>query len=426
MQKRRFLIALCILLVLSAAAFAEKITLWTWYDGSLGVIFRKLVQEEFVQKTGIEVEILTVPIADIVNKLLLAYIGGDAPDVVELYTNQVVDLGVRGALMDLTQFPDYQEVVSGLYPNYLKQLQYKSATFALPCEIAWPWTYVRTDIFNDFGLEIPNIWDEFATSITKLKARGLGTFYTHTGDAATITASRFLAFVYQRKTDIYTPDGTASNLDAPEVIDAWMKFTSLYTDHGLLIEDPFITTFADGNTPLGVLQAWYYYALENAAPQIAGKWTVAEIPGTIDATGVIDRSSNSNGLSWSIVESSKKKDLAWEFLKFLSSPTFTENFARALYESEGVRIYCATLGFLDQAPFPEKHKDVAQQALLNCRQPTAVVGGYMADRCIDFAFYKVYLEGVDPKEAIMQAAKESTDEIQRKLKEFARFISKIE
>ncbi|MFY9450716.1 MAG: extracellular solute-binding protein, partial [Bacillota bacterium] len=115
MQKRRFLIALCILLVLSAAAFAEKITLWTWYDGSLGVIFRKLVQEEFVQKTGIEVEILTVPIADIVNKLLLAYIGGDAPDVVELYTNQVVDLGVRGALMDLTQFPDYQEVVSGLY-----------------------------------------------------------------------------------------------------------------------------------------------------------------------------------------------------------------------------------------------------------------------------------------------------------------------
>ena len=50
----------------------------------------------------------------------------------------------------------------------------------------------------------------------------------------------------------------------------------------------------------------------------------------------------------------------------------------------------------------------------------------MADRCIDFAFYKVYLEGVDPKEAIMQAAKESTDEIQRKLKEFARFISKIE
>lgn len=119
------MIALCILLVLSAAAFAEKITLWTWYDGSLGVIFRKLVQEEFVQKTGIEVEILTVPIADIVNKLLLAYIGGDAPDVVELYTNQVVDLGVRGALMDLTQFPDYQEVVSGLYPNYLKQLQYK-------------------------------------------------------------------------------------------------------------------------------------------------------------------------------------------------------------------------------------------------------------------------------------------------------------
>lgn len=423
----RILILFCLILLLTVNLFAEKITVWTWYDGGLGTVFRDLVQKEFVAKTGIEVEILSVPIPDMVNKLLLAYLGGDAPDIVELYTNQVVELGVRGALMDLSVFPDFDKTVDGLYPNYLKQLSYKNATFAFPCEIAWPWTYVRKDLFQEYGLDIPNTWDELKVVSTKLKARGLGTYYDHTGDASTVLASKFLALVYQRKTDIYTPDGTASNLDAPEVVDAFNLFTSLYTDHGLLVEDPIITTFANGDTPLGIMQAWYYYAFENAAPHLAGKWTVAEIPGTIDSSGTIDRSSNSNGLSWSIVESTKKPDLAWEFMKWLASPSFTENFSRGIFESsDKVRIYCATKGFLDNAPFPEDHLEVAQNALLNCRQPTAVVGGYVADRYIDFAFYKVYLEGADPKEAILQAAKDSTDEIQRKLREFARFISKFQ
>ncbi|HHY18357.1 MAG TPA: hypothetical protein GX522_00485, partial [Firmicutes bacterium] len=70
-------------------------------------------------------------------------------------------------------------------------------------------------------------------------------------------------------------------------------------------------------------------------------------------------------------------------------------------------------------------KTVAQKALLACRQPTAVVGGYVADRYIDFAFNKVYLQNADPEASIKQAAKESTDEIQRKLKEFSRFLNQI-
>jgi hypothetical protein len=49
---------------------------------------------------------------------------------------------------------------------------------------------------------------------------------------------------------------------------------------------------------------------------------------------------------------------------------------------------------------------------------TAVVGGTVADRYIAFAFNKVVLQNADPEEAIKQAAKESTMEIQKKIKEF--------
>lgn len=425
-MRNRFLLFCFVLLLLSTTVFASKITLWTWYDGVWGTIFRELVKEDFVAKTGIQVEILSVPVPDMVNKLLLSYLGGDAPDVVELYTNQVVELGVRGALMNLAQFKDFNQVTDGLYPNYLKQLSYKQATFALPCEIAWPWTYVREDLFNNMGLETPKTWDELKIISTKLKARNLGTYYDHTGDAATLVASKFLAFVYQRGTDIYTKDGSASNLDAPEVVSAFKEFVSLYKDHGLLIEDPIVTTFTSGQTPISIMQAWYYYVFENTAPQLQGKWNVALIPGTKQKDGTIDHSSNSNGLSWSIVNSTKNADAAWELMKYLSSPTFTEKFASRAYESSDKgRIYFATKGFLDKAPFPPAHKAIAQQALASCRQPTAIVGGYVADRYIDFAFNKVYLQNQDPDVAIKQAAKDSTDEIQRKLREFSRFLDKI-
>ena len=90
--KYKWLLCLILASFLVTAVSAQKITVWTWYDAGLGQILRDLVKNEFTPRTGIEVEIVTVPIGDMTNKLLLAYLGGDAPDVVELYSNTVVDL----------------------------------------------------------------------------------------------------------------------------------------------------------------------------------------------------------------------------------------------------------------------------------------------------------------------------------------------
>ena len=57
-----------------------------------------LIKNDFTKKTGIEVDVQLVSVEDIINKLLLAYLGGEAPDIVELYSNQAVELGIRGAL----------------------------------------------------------------------------------------------------------------------------------------------------------------------------------------------------------------------------------------------------------------------------------------------------------------------------------------
>lgn len=114
---KRIAVIILVILVLSFIVSAEKVVLWTWYEGALGAILRDLINNDFTPTTGIEVEVLTVPIQDIVTKLIMAHIGGDAPDVVELYSSQVVELGVRGALLNLREYPDIQSVSIRFIPS---------------------------------------------------------------------------------------------------------------------------------------------------------------------------------------------------------------------------------------------------------------------------------------------------------------------
>lgn len=419
----RLFVSLLLVFLLATGVFAETITVWTWYGAELGEVLRDMVKNEFTPKTGIDVEIVLVPVEDINNKLLLSFIGGDAPDIVELYSNQVVELGVRGALMNLSTMPDIKSVTDQLNPMLLPALQYRSALFALPGEINWEWTYYRTDIFNELGLQAPETWDDIRAASIKLRARDMDTFYFYQGDSPNV--GKLLPLVYQRKSDIYTTDGTASNLNSPENIAAFTELTDLHTKYKLALEDPSFTTFASGQTPLQILQNWYYAGFEMTAPQIAGKWDITLFPGTKQKDGSIDRTNTGKMLTWSIVSSTKKKDAAWTFMKWLSSTEFTTKFMQTGNQLHKTRIFFSNKNSLENAPFPKEKLHLARESLASCRMQTAVIGGHVANRYIDFAFNKVVLQGANPEDAIKQAAKDSTLEIQRKLKEFARYISTL-
>ena len=69
---KRIAVIILVILVLSFIVSAEKVVLWTWYEGALGAILRDLINNDFTPTTGIEVEVLTVPIQDIVTKLIMA------------------------------------------------------------------------------------------------------------------------------------------------------------------------------------------------------------------------------------------------------------------------------------------------------------------------------------------------------------------
>ena len=234
-----------------------------------------------------------------------------------------------------------------------------------------------------------------------------------------------MPFVFQRKSDIYKNDGSASNLDSPENIAAFKELTALHKEYKLPLEDPAFTTFASGQTPLQILQNWYYAGFEITAPQLSGKWDITLFPGTKQKDGSIDRTNTGKMLVWSMVNSTKKKDAAWKFMEWLSSNDFAVKFSQAGNQLHKNRLFFANKNAIDNAPFPKDKLGLAKEALATCRMQTAVIGGHVANRYIDFAFNKVVLQNENPETAIKQAAKESTDEIQRKIKEFSRYIKNL-
>ncbi len=153
---KKFLLSWSVVIILVASTMAaERITLWTWYGTEMGAILKDMIQNEFSAKTGIEVDIVVLPAGDTTNKLILSYIGGDAPDVVELYSNQVVELGVRDVLLNLNSFPDITKVTGQMNPMLLPTMTYRKNLYGIPSQVNRAWTYYRTDILNELGLSVP-------------------------------------------------------------------------------------------------------------------------------------------------------------------------------------------------------------------------------------------------------------------------------
>ncbi len=418
-----------IFLLVSILASAVEITAWVTYGGVMGNILKDLIETDFTPKTGITVNYEPYIIdGSYFMKVLLAVATGDAPDVMTLGAAQVVDLAVRNALVDLSAFPDFDEAVKDIYPGALRTLNFKDHIYGLPFELGWTIAYYRTDMFSDYGLTPPNTWDELKRIIPKVQAQGKTAWISTIGNTTDGQVRAFFPFIYQRNSDIFTEDGLRSNLDSKEAQEAFTEFTSFYTDLNMPLEMPEVQAFSDGEMPYMVSLNYLYSMLTRGKPQLLGKWGVTQVPGTPQPDGSINRYVPLSSFAFAIPNNKdpKKVEASWEFLKWIASDEVQREFQKRIYESpEEWMLVFGTKGTANPAIFRGDDFKIIDNALKESQGPKAVVGGYQTYRYIGFAFSKTVMQNQDPKKMILEAAKESNTELQRKQKEFARFVEKL-
>lgn len=392
---------------------------------------RQLIDESFTPETGIGVDLKLVK----GEVLLPATLTGQGPDVaLSLSESLPVNYALRGAVYDLSQFDDFDEVIKRFHESAMIPYELEGGYYGLPEEQHFLMMFYRTDILEDLGIEVPNTWDDVIDIIPDLQKHHLE-FYMPVGSATVTTAEVnrvFSSILYQHNGRFYNEQETATALVEEEALSAFETWTRYYIDYGFSVEANFVNRFRSGEMPIGIAPYNIYNTLSVFAPEIKGDWNFTSIPGTIqrDQDGnilyddlgqpIINRDSAGTTLGMIILEQSEHKEAAWEFLKWFTS---TETQVRYGRELEGVlgpgaRYPTANMEALEQLPWTAEEYEKLSEQWQYVRGIPQIPGSYILARNVINAFYESYNSGGNPREALLDYAVYIDEEIRRKRAEF--------
>ncbi|MEZ5934968.1 MAG: extracellular solute-binding protein [Alphaproteobacteria bacterium] len=122
---------------------------------------------KWTELTGIEVQVVELPIAEMFTKILQEHRGGTgAYDALNVVPAWMPDLVRAGALEPLDAFVDqygYRDELQEIAPVYRdNQMTVDDIIYGFPDDGDVFLFYYRKDIFEENGLSVPTTWEEFA------------------------------------------------------------------------------------------------------------------------------------------------------------------------------------------------------------------------------------------------------------------------
>lgn len=387
-------------------------------------IIKELADEDFSPATGIKVNTSTLPAAAAystsMQAVLLNTVAGKAPDaILGMNPQYPVDYGIRGALSNLNDFPDYRDVAKRFRPGALVPFHFRGEDYALPENQNFSMLFYRVDILQELGLSVPQTWEDVYAMIPELQKRGMDFYYAGVAAVPGQVHAGLLPFLLQRGGSFYTQE-QLSALDSPEALAAFAQWTGLYTNWKVPIQANFYNRFRTGEMPIGISDYNTYVTLSVGAPELKGWWKMAPLPGMRTADGSVDRSAGGIGNAAAVFEQSDQKEKAWEFLKWWTSTDIQARFGEELEALIGIeaRWNTANIEALKSLPWPNEDITAILAQWEWFREQPIVLGGYFTSRHVQFAWTRVVLQGENPREALETAYEDINRELRRKQTEF--------
>ena len=288
--------------------------------------------------------------------------------------------------------------------------------------------FYREDILNKLEIPVPKTWDEFLSATGILQRNKMNTYlpYTKLGAAATVNIgagglSIFPTMLIQNGGSVYNAEQNKTALAEKESVDAFKFWTEFYTQYSLDPDANFYQKFRVGTIPLGIATYTQYLQFSVAAPEIADKWAIAEIPGFETESGINNICSGS-GTGCSIMKSSENKDAAWKFLKWWVSTDTQYRYSAELEAILGYsgRVSSANYHAVTRLSWDEEALEVIMGQWDKVAEIAEVPGSYYVSRSIDQAFWATKNGKKSAKEAIIDWSITSDKEIARKIKEYSK------
>jgi multiple sugar transport system substrate-binding protein len=149
----------------------RALSLWAMsYEGD----YSPTLMPAFTARTGIPVEVQSVPYTSAHEKLLTAHAGDALPDVLMLPNGWVAEFAMIGALAAV---PD-PRLTADMFPGILDTVRAEGAYRAVPWSVAPPAQFYRRDLMALAGYEAPPLrWREWREAGMRLKRLRPDSFY---------------------------------------------------------------------------------------------------------------------------------------------------------------------------------------------------------------------------------------------------------
>ena len=413
--------------------FDREIEVWFLTSADSGReqanVIKSLIDQNFIYDTttykDVECNVILKVLA--AGVLLPATLAGTGPDVaINVDGGLPVNYALRNAIYDISSFPDFEETWQARYtaaemvPYYLTDKTGHRGCYGMPNTVSYLVMFYRTDIFEDNGWEIPQTWDDVINLVTELQVSNLSFYLPLEGAGSQIYAT----LLYQMGGQFYTDDYTACDFSTEVAKKAFEQWCSYFSDYSFEKAASFSNRFRSGEMPIGIASFTLYNTLSVFAPDIAGKWDFAQIPGTPrvaeDGTTYIDHRGALGTTASVIMKKAKDPEMSWAFLKFWTDTATQKAFATEIESilGSGARHNTANIYAMQQIAWSNKELSKLIPAFEEAFGVPEVPGGYYIGRNLENSIREVINNDSNPRETLEEYVELINGEITRKRTEF--------
>lgn len=306
------------------------------YDRLVIQLYRDFEKEN----PGVKIKVENNP-ENYVAKMVLGFVAKAEPDIMMLDASSASLFINNGVLADLTPLieKDPEFKLDDFFPNVVDIARRGDALYAIPQDFTPMVMYYNKRVFDAAGVPYPKAgwtFDDFLQTAKKL------TTPTQYGFALQNWMPGWIMWIWNKGGDVVSPDGKRSSgyLDGPKSVEAVQFLADLVTKHKVApslsqMASMGVDPFANAQAAMTVSGHWAMIGYANAPKDKNGKPKI-----TWDDLGVVELPHNTPHPQTVMYESGfaigrncKQKDLAWKFVKYMTSHA-----VQSKYNSSGIAV----------------------------------------------------------------------------------------
>ena len=415
----------------------DPLHVWIGMGRDQAQTLKAMIEDTFTPKTGIPVDLELI--SGMGRLLIPAIVAGTSPDVA--IGAAKMRLAFRGALADMTQFPDFNKIKKRFKKSAFVPFTFRDKVWAIPEKQSFAMLFYRKDILDELGLKVPKTWQDVYEILPVLQRHNMNF-------GLRPNMGSMMMFLYQNEISLFEPDMVETNLDSETSIQLFKQMSNLYTLYNLPIVFNNRNRFRMGEMPLLIGGYNLYNSFQVFAPELRGEWSFTMIPGfrlsdgdvhhTCPVTGTGKtglkqgarasgkRSNSVTGLAGAattgtvILKNSTRKQKAWEFVKWWTAADQQARFGRELEAIMGsaARYATANIEALQRLPWDPEMKEELNKQWDWVEGIPPVPGGYYVTRQFNWLYRAVVLNNKPIRESVQDYTRKADKEIARKRSEF--------